>query len=277
MRVAAPGVARPRPTPATDLEPALVVQGEKTPARLARRFRRRNHLDQRPGTIDVILDELVSPLRYDVIVRQQFFAFLDANIDLLEEFSDLVMEARHEPYFIWFRDIVVGDRTKLLKGRSIDEAFADQIERVLAVRARFNPADESWGELLLRELPAGTQTTTGKTVGPRFVPVDGCHRIALLRHHGRKILPAGTYRLVGDRQSARDNTAILVPKLRLTEAEYLDYLAMGFDEDSPDSFAELVAGVAAHHPERSAELESVISIDLPLLLRGYGSAAPGSS
>ena len=151
--------------PAADLEPALVVQGEKTPARLARRFRRRNHLDQRPGTIDVILDELVSPLRYDVIVRQQFFAFLDANVDLLEEFSDLVIEARHEPYYIWFRDIVVGDRTKLLKGRSIDEAFADQVERVLAVRARFNPADESWGELLLRELPAGTQTTTGKTSG----------------------------------------------------------------------------------------------------------------
>jgi O-antigen/teichoic acid export membrane protein len=263
--------------PAADLEPALVVQGEKTPARLARRFRRRNHLDQRPGTIDVILDELVSPLRYDVVVRQQFFAFLDANVDLLEEFSDLVIEARYEPYYVWFRDIVVGDRTKLLKGRSLDEAFADQVERVLAVRARFNPADESWGELLLRELPAGTQTTTGKTVGPRFVPVDGCHRIALLRHHGRKILPAGTYRLVGDRQSARDNTAILVPKLRLTEAEYLDYLAMGFDEDAPDSFADLVAGVAAHHPERSAELESVISIDLPLLLRGYGSAAPGSS
>jgi O-antigen/teichoic acid export membrane protein len=263
--------------PGAELEPALVVQGEKTPARLARRFRRRNHLDQRPGTIDVILDELVSPLRYDVIVRQQFFAFLDANVDLLEEFNDLVIEARHEPYYIWFRDIVVGDRTKVLKGRSIDEAFADQVERVLAVRARFNPADESWGELLLRELPAGTLTTTGKTVGPRFVPVDGCHRIALLRHHGRKILPAGTYRLVGDRQSARDNTAILVPTLRLTEAEYLDFLAMGFDEDAPDSFADLVAGVAAHHPERSAELESVISIDLPLLLRGYGSAAPGSS
>ena len=158
------------------------------------------------------------------------------------------MEARHQPYYTWYRDIVIGDRTKLLKGKTLDEGFADQIERVLAVRARFNPADESWGDLLLRELPAGTRTTTGKVVGPRFVPVDGCHRIALLRHHGRKILPAGTYRLVGDKQSARDNTAILIPKLRLTEQEYLDYLAMGFDEDAPSSFADLVAGVAAGAP-----------------------------
>jgi O-antigen/teichoic acid export membrane protein len=259
------------------LEPALGVRSESTPARLARRFRRRNHLDQRPGTVDVILDELVSPLRYDVIVRQQFFAFLDANVDLLDEFNDLVFEARTEPYYVWFRDIVVGERTKLLKGRTLDEAFADQVERVLAVRARFNPADESWGELLLRELPAGTHTTTGKVVGPRFVPVDGCHRIALLRHHGRKILPAGTYRLVGDRQSARDNTAILVPKLRLSERQYLDYVAMGFDEEAPDSFADLVAGVAARHPERSAELESVISVDLPLLLRGFGSSSTGTT
>ena len=130
---------------------------------------------------------------------------------------------------------------KLLKGRTLDGAFADQIERVLAVRARFNPADESWGDILLRRLPAGSRTATGKIVGPRFVPVDGCHRIALLRHHGRKLLPAESYRLVGDKQSARDNTAVLIPKLHLTEAQYLDYLAMGFDVDSPSSFAELVA------------------------------------
>ena len=71
----------------------------------------------------------------------------------------------------------------------------------------------------------------------------------------------------------RDNTALLIPRLHLTEQQYLDYLAMGFDEDAPDGFAELVAGVALRHPERSAELESVISVDLPLLLRGYGSTA----
>jgi O-antigen/teichoic acid export membrane protein len=279
----APRPADPRPEPAlvtealavVDDEPVAepIVEGETTPARLARRLRRRGHLDQRPGTVDVLLDELVSPLRYDVVVRQRFFAFLDANVDLLDEFGDLVIEARDQPYYSWYRDIVIGPRTKLLKDRSLDEAFADQVERVLAMRARFNPADESWGELLLREVPAGTRTTTGKTVGPRFVPVDGCHRIALLRHHGRKVLPAGSYQLVGDKQSVRDNTALLIPRLHLTEQEYLDYLAMGFDEDAPDGFAELVAGVALRHPERSAELESVISVDLPLLLRGYGSTA----
>jgi hypothetical protein len=68
-----------------------------------------------------------------------------------------------------------------------------------------------------------------------------------------------------------------VPKLRLSEGQYLDYLAMGFDEDAPDSFADLVAGVAARHPERSAELESVISVDLPLLLRGFGSSSTGTT
>jgi hypothetical protein len=52
---------------------------------------------------------------------------------------------------------------------------------------------------------------------------------------------------------------------------------MGFDEESPDSFAGLVAGVAKSHPERSAELESVIGVDLPLLLRGFGSTADGSA
>jgi O-antigen/teichoic acid export membrane protein len=286
-RAPRPAGPAPAPEPALATEalvavdegppPVPVVEGESTPARMARRLRRRGHLDQRPGTVDVVLDELVSPLRYDVIVRQQFFAFLDANVELLDEFGDLVIEARHQPYYVWYRDIVVGPRTKLLKGRTLDEAFADQIERVLAMRARFNPADESWGDLLLREVPAGTLTTTGKVVGPRLVPVDGCHRIALLRHHGRKVLPAGAYQLVGDKQSVRDNTALLIPRLRLTEEQYLDYLAMGFDEEAPGGFAELVARVALRHPDRSAELESVISVDLPLLLRGFGSTASGSS
>jgi O-antigen/teichoic acid export membrane protein len=271
----------PRPAPIRapgradiiDPEPETpLVKVERTPARLMRRFRHRSHLGERVGTVDVLLDELISPIRYDVVVRQQFYAFLDANADLIEEFGDLVFEAKEHPYYVWYRDVMIGKRTKKLKGRTVDEGFADQIERVLAIRARFNPADEQWGDLLLRELPAGTKTNTGKVIGPRFVPVDGCHRIALLRHHGRKVLPAGTYKLVNDKQAPRDNTAILVPKLRLTEQEYLAYLAMGFDQDAPTSLDELVAGVALTHPEREGELESVLGIDLPLLLRQFGRA-----
>ncbi len=269
---AAPSAARivrpvARPLPEPDLEV------EKNPARLARRFRRRSQLGQTTGAEDIILDELVSPVRYDVVIRQEFFAFLDANIDLLEEFGDLVLEARREPYFIWYRDVMIGDRPKLLKGQTVEEAFADQVERVLAIRARFNPADEGWGNLLLRRVPAGTKTNTGKVIGPRFVPVDGCHRIALLRHHGRKILPAGTYQLVADKQAVRDNTGILIPKLRLTEQDYLAYLAVGFDVDSPRSLDELVADVTEAHPERESELQSVLSFDLPLLLHRFGQAS----
>ena len=65
--------------------------------------------------------------------------------------------------------------------------------------------------------------------------------------------------------------------IALITKQYLDYLAMGFDEDAPDGFAELVAGVVLRHPDRSAELESVISVDLPLLLRGFGSTPSGSA
>ena len=168
---------------------------------MARRLRRRGHLDQRPGTVDVLLDELVSPLRYDVVVRQQFFAFLDANAELLDEFSDLVIEARGQPYFLWYRDIVIGERTKLLKGRTLD-AFADQIERVLAMRARFNPADESWG-ILLREVPAGTQTATGK-VDPlrprRRVPPHRPAAPPRAQGPARRFVPARRGQAVGARQ-----------------------------------------------------------------------------
>ena len=268
--------ARLQPAPAT--VPAVrVVEGERSPARLARRFRHRSHIGQTPGTVDVVLDRLVSPLRLDVVIRQEFFAFLDANADLLDEFGDLVIEAKKEPYFVWYRDVMIGNRPKLLNGKSLDDAFADQVERVLAIRARFNPADEEWGELLLRELPAGSRMNTGKVVGRRFVPVDGCHRIALLRHHGRKVLPAGTYRLVNDKHTSRDNTGFLIPRLHLTEQEYLSYLSLGYEVERPDSFDELVASVTARQPERAEELQNVLSYDLPLLLRQFGSSGPDAA
>ena len=127
------------------------------PARLARRFRRRRHLGQTPGSVDVVLDELVSPLRYDVVIRQEFFAFLDANVDLLEEFGDLVLEAHAEPYYVWFRDVMIGAPTRSCSraGRWTTRSPTRSSGCWPSGPGSTRPT-RSGANLLLRELPAGT-------------------------------------------------------------------------------------------------------------------------
>src|SRR6478609_4018885 len=61
-----------------------------------------------PGTVPLVIDDLVSPLRYDIIVRADFFTFLSEHIDLLETDPDeLVARASTVPYSAWFQRVAI--------------------------------------------------------------------------------------------------------------------------------------------------------------------------
>ena len=145
------------------------------------------------------------------------------------------------------------------------------------MRARFNPADESWGDLLLREVPAGTQTATGKVVGPASSPSTGATASPCCATTGARSCPPVRTSSSGTSSPVRDNTALLIPSLHLTEEQYLDYLAMGFDEGAPDGFAGAGrrGGAAPSRPFRGARERD--QRGLAALLRGFGSTPSGSA
>jgi hypothetical protein len=74
--------------------------------------RRRRALPSRgrhlPGTEPVPLDELISPLRYDIVVRADHFRFLDDRLDLFErDPAAYVRLATGHPYFTWYTEVAL--------------------------------------------------------------------------------------------------------------------------------------------------------------------------
>ena len=80
--------------------------------RSSRGFRRRIpgllQIAYRAGREPMPIDHLVSPLRYDILVRERYFAVLRERRALAESDFDAFMElSRQHPYFMWFSNVVI--------------------------------------------------------------------------------------------------------------------------------------------------------------------------
>jgi hypothetical protein len=222
----------------------------------------------RPGSEPLVIDELISPLRYDVLVRSRFFEFLAANRALFDESADrFVAAVRETDYYRWYRSVAV--HAIGIAGEddaTIDTAFRQRVLRSAAL------ADSVAAKGFIPKPPLtirasdGAATRSGKRLGPRHYPLDGCHRLALLRALGRRELRPGEYRVTSGGGELLDNTARLIPALGLREQDYEAFLASGYlSEWSGSGLDGLGAAVAASRPDRSEELASVIAADQPLL------------
>ena len=236
--------------------------------RRARRLLRRTTSRHKAGTEPVRIDDLVSPLRYDVLVRERFLARLrQARGD---DLATALASPAGTAYLTWFREIVIRRFKPELIGReqAIEEAFAARVQasRDLIESVEAEGYDPGRPIILLsgRRIAA---TATGKQIGRRLFAGDGCHRLALLRLRGVTVLDPGTYRVeIAPRLEPLDNTTILIPPLGLTRSEYFRFLALTYAPRSGcDSEAELRRHVAAHDPDRLAELDGVLAVDRPLL------------
>jgi hypothetical protein len=224
----------------------------------------------RPGVEPLVIDELISPLRYDVLVRSQLFEFLAANRPLFEASpEEFVAAVRDTDYHRWYRTVAVhaiGIAEE--SDEVVEEAFHRRVLRSVAladsVAARgFVPKPP-----LTIRASDGAQTASGKRLGPRHYPLDGCHRLALLRAMGRRHLEPGEYRVTSASSDLLDNTARLIPALAIGEAEYETFLASGYLRGwSGGGLDELRAAVASRRPERADEVVSVIAADVRLLRR----------
>jgi hypothetical protein len=224
------------------------------------------------GTVPLVIDELISPLRYDVLVRSQFFELLAAERALFDRSPEqFVALARDSDYYRWYRTVAV--HAIGIAGQddaAIEEAFAKRVRRSAALADSVARRGFIAKPPLTIRTSAGELTTTGKRMGPRHYPLDGCHRLALLRQLGRKELRPGEYRVTAGHGPLLDNTARLLPVLGLTEATYAPYLASGYLDAQQGGFttvSAVVAAVGAEQPARRPEVASVAAADQPLLGR----------
>jgi hypothetical protein len=232
-------------------------------AKVRRRLDRHSYL---PGDEPVALDELLSPLRYDILVRAEHFRFLDQHLELFERDVDAYLRlARGHPYFNWYMDVALP--------RYRSREHADERRRLAAFRQRVLGAAELWRSfkavgfdprqpVTLRVAAPGAATPTGKVVRRRFHAGDGCHRLALLVAAGEPTLPPAWYQIRSDPlRSLIDNTSVLIGSLGLDREAYYGFLARGYMDGPAAGREAIVRHVEAHAPDRLPELRRVLAVD----------------
>lgn len=211
------------------------------------------------GAEPIDIARLISPLRYDVVVRAQFYSFLEQHEHLPG--PALVEAARHEPYRVWFEQVAVPRFRPWTTARpgELEQGFDERVLRSLQMLRSYRVSGfDERRPITLRWVRGVARTDTGVVVSARLHLGDGGHRLALLLRAGGTLHP-GQFRVDPRRQPAvLDNTVILARALDLTEADYARFIGRAFTDEGFDTVAGLQSHLANTDPKRVGELERVL-------------------
>ena len=128
------------------------------------------------------IDRLISPLRYDVLVRERYLRFLEVNRGLYDrDFEAYVELARAEPYYAWFCAVAIHRIRpgKDSRGVELEAAFRERLRKTTALAdAIASQGFDPQYPIIVRTAGPVAVTDTGKSVAGRLFPSDGCHRLA---------------------------------------------------------------------------------------------------
>ena len=239
--------------------------------RLAQRLPGRSGLE--PGGVPLEIGALISPLRYDVLVRAAFFEFLDRNPSLQDDIAALGLASREHPYRRWYDTVGVHRIRPGASPRQAEDAFTERLEQSVRLLRSFTASGfDARYPIVVRSAPHAA-TATGKRLAGRHYPIDGCHRLALLHWSGHRMLQPAWYRIRSGRGwHPPDNTAALIAALGLDAATYYAFLSVGYGTMPCTDEASLLRQLAEASPSSLAEVRRIISIDGPLLAGSAGAA-----
>ncbi len=229
-----------------------------------RELRRSLSAAYRPGTRPVNLDRLVSPLRYDVLVRQRFLEGLRDDWATYAAAPDAFADAAvGSDYFVWFREIAAAHaRIPAHDERRVHEAFRRRVHRSARLLERFLDRGFDPTYRITIRVDGPQLTDTGKVLGGRPYPLDGCHRLALLRMTGTRDLDPEAYRVLLSERPPMDNTDALLRSLRVTTHEYYAFVSLGYiPGQSCTTRAGLLDAVRRHCPDALTEVRNILDRD----------------
>lgn len=214
---------------------------------------------KRGGDEPLDIGALVSPFRYDVLVRASLFDAIAARAagSSTEAFLDSV--ATH-PYAVWFREVelrrfypwVLSDETAVVA------AYRDRVLRAVRTFESFHSRGyDASTPIMVRTFKQPRRSDSGVVAANTRHLADGGHRLALLLRTTGTLEPH-MYRLDPRPAPVIDNTAILVPALAVGEPEYARFLSRAFVDEAVDGLNELRESVAIQCPHRAGELEALV-------------------
>jgi hypothetical protein len=224
---------------------------------------RRQPWQLRRGVRAVTIASLVSPLRYDIVVRKNFLAELGARIDAPPD--EQVAWARGTDYWRWFRDARWLRASERFKAGfpDIDAAFRARVRAAAALRASFaSRGFDPRNPIVLKSAERALPTSTGKRAETQLFAGGGCHRIALLWLSGAEEIRADQYVSRHYPEWApHDNTHLLRELFVSREAEYARFIASAYTREPIETIEELLAWVRRQAPDRLENLTMILRVD----------------
>ena len=181
----------------------------------------------RPGTEPISVDQLISPHRSDILARKALFDLIAEHREIVdtEEFFELAAQSL---YGVWFRTIVVpGLGLGGVPEHDQRIMFRQAVSRAAHLLASFEATGfDTQHPITVARIPAGKEVSGRSLAEDRWVPVDGCHRLALLVRSGLSHIPVDHY-VVDPDGDRRHNSARMSEALGQTESEVVEFLARG--------------------------------------------------
>jgi hypothetical protein len=244
---------------------------ERSSHGLRRRIPGLLRLAYRSGREAVPIADLISPLRYDILVRQRYLEVVQERRALADEDFVAFMElSRRQPYFTWFSQVVVakGNHPEILDDPALlNAAFERRVRRSIELHDSFQSTGyDKRRPIILRTAKEIAPTWTGKRLARRLYAGDGCHRLAWLRLSGVDVLEPAMYRVhVAEAFTPHDDTALLMEAIGIDRPNYLSFLSLSYADRELSSEEALLDHVRSTAPDRLGELEEVLAVDLPRL------------
>lgn len=216
---------------------------------------------------DLEIGPLISPLRYDVLVRARFFDFIDQNVELWEaDRTEFMRLARRHPYHLWFTQVALRQTPGRRRREPVD-SYDQRVRRSVSLYRSFlaRGFDPSC-PITVWEAEIVLPTDSGKLVRRSHFVCDGCHRLALVLTSGVSHLTPEMVRIQHlQTLKPRDNTVEMLRTGLLGEAEYTRFLEMGYAPGRPAhaTLAALLASVTS--AANADEVHQVAAVDAPLL------------
>ncbi len=219
----------------------------------------------RAGERDVPLAQLVSPLRYDIVIRARFFRYYEDNRELFaSDIREFVRRALDHSYGQYYRHIaLVRYRPAVLaEQRRLHSAFEDRVRRTAALWESYRQRGFDPRFPIILRVPGRSTSFGTKAVRRSYYVGDGCHRLAMLLADGRTHLPRSWHRLdLVPLSTVLDNTSMLLPHLAVSDEEYCSFVSQGYLEHEVGDVGALIDAVARTSPSMSEELVRVLSAD----------------
>lgn len=221
------------------------------------------------GMEPVRIGDVVSPLRYDVMIRVRHFELHGERRDLFaQDFDEYERLVRAEPYFVWFRRARVPTWSPWLLDDPVafEEAWRERLRESAALFESF--AANGFDQAHPIELHAGRrvcETHSGKRITRVLYSGDGNHRLALLLAAGKETLLPAEYRVKRYRSLVpTDSTGFLLRETGAGWSEYRPFIELGYPSAGLE-LSETRVRVDADDPAVQAEVKALVERDLPYL------------